>query len=42
LLAELPEPTSRALPSYGLVEIQRSKGLLVPVVKTTEFLIILD
>lgn len=51
-LAELAELTGRKPPnlsrtlktmaSYGLVEIQRLKGLLVPVVKTTEFLIILD
>jgi len=51
-LAELAELTGRKPPnlsrtlktmaSYGLVEIQRSKGLLVPVVRTTEFLIVLD
>jgi predicted transcriptional regulator len=51
-LAELAELTGRrpsnlsrtlkTLASYGLVDIQRSKGLLVPVTKATEFLIILD
>jgi predicted transcriptional regulator len=51
-LAELAELTGRKPPnlsrtlktmaSYGLVDIQRSKGLLVPVVRVTEFLIILD
>lgn len=34
--------TLKTLASYGLVDIQRSKGLLVPVAKATEFLIILD
>jgi len=34
--------TLKTMASYGLVEIQRLKGLLVPVVKITEFLIILD
>ena len=34
--------TLKTMASYGLVEIQRSKGLLVPVAKATEFLIILD
>lgn len=28
--------------SYGLIELRRDKGLLVPVVKATEFLVILD
>jgi predicted transcriptional regulator len=34
--------TLKTLASYGLVDIQRSKGLLVPVAKATEFLILLD
>ncbi|MEW5942927.1 MAG: helix-turn-helix domain-containing protein [Pseudomonadota bacterium] len=51
-LAELAELTGRRPPnlsrtlktmaSYGLVELRRDKGRLVPVVKATEFLVILD
>lgn len=51
-LAELAELTGRKSPnlsrtlktmaSHGLVELCRDKGLLVPVVKATEFLIVLD
>ncbi len=51
-LAELAELTGRKPPnlsrtlktmaSYGLVELRRDKGLLVPVVKATEFLVVLD
>lgn len=51
-LAELAELTGRKPPnlsrtlktmaSYGLVELRRDKGQLVPVVKATEFLVILD
>jgi len=51
-LAALAELTGRKSPNlsrtlktmarYGLVELRRDKGLLVPVVKATEFLVILD
>lgn len=51
-LAELAELTGRKPPNlsrtlktmakYGLVELHRDKGLLVPVAKATEFLVVLD
>lgn len=51
-LAELAELTGRKPPnlsrtlktmaSYGLVELRRDKGLLVPIVKAAEFLVVLD